>query len=122
MNSPVIWNGQTAKNLLSALQLGANSTISSGDTDPSSVALLGSPGDVYISTSTYAIYVKQDSGTTTNWSTSESLTVGGFDSEVTPSVDGLTITGGQIIAQSASDSAVGMVNTGVQTFTGPKTF
>lgn len=62
-----IFSGDSIKALKPALQLEEQSTIFSGAVDPSSVATAGSPGDVYISTSTAAIYVKQDSGTTTNW-------------------------------------------------------
>lgn len=63
----VIFTGDTVKALKSALKLGDNSTITSGSADPTSVATAGTSGDVYISTSTKLIYVKQDSGTTTNW-------------------------------------------------------
>lgn len=49
------------------------------------------------------------------------LSVGTFDSE-TASADGAVIDGGAIIFQSASETEPGMVNTGVQTFAGNKTF
>lgn len=67
MNSPVIWFGQKAKSLKAALQLGGNSTISSGNSVPSVIALAGEVGDAYLSTYDAGLYLKQDSGTTTNW-------------------------------------------------------
>jgi len=65
----VIFSGNNVKALKSSLQLGENSVITSGALDPSSVATAGVAGDVYISTSTKLIYIKQDGGTTTNWTT-----------------------------------------------------
>jgi len=49
-------------------------------------------------------------------------TIGPFDSEAIPSADALTISGTSLIAQSASMTVPGMVNTMAQTFAGNKTF
>ncbi len=49
-------------------------------------------------------------------------TVGTIDSEVTPSANGATIFGGQLIMQSASATAPGLVNNTTQSFSGVKTF
>jgi len=51
-----------------------------------------------------------------------SLTIGTFDSEGTPAANALTISAGQLIAQSASATVPGMINTGAQTIAGAKTF
>lgn len=67
MGSPILWFGNIAKNLQNGLQFGENATIYSGAVDPSAVATAGNPGDIYLSTSTSSLYIKQDSGTTTNW-------------------------------------------------------
>lgn len=63
-----IWNGNNIKTLIPGLQLGNSAAIYSGAVDPSSSATTGNAGDVYLSTSTNGLYVKQDSGSSTNWS------------------------------------------------------
>lgn len=50
------------------------------------------------------------------------LLIGTLDSESSPSANVLTIQGPQLIIQSASATAPGVVNTGSQTFAGGKTF
>ncbi len=68
LRSPIIFFNNIARLLTSALQLGeGNATITSGSKDPSTSALSGSKGDLYLSTSTGQLYVKSDAGTTTNW-------------------------------------------------------
>lgn len=63
----VIFSGDRLKALVPALQFGNQATIFSGPDDPSSIATAGEVGDVYLSTGTGIIYTKQDSGITTNW-------------------------------------------------------
>jgi hypothetical protein len=67
MGSPTIFNGTAVKLLKSILKFFNGTQIQAGSVDPSSVATAGSAGDLYISTSTNAVYQKFDSGTTTNW-------------------------------------------------------
>lgn len=77
MAGPVIWGpsdasgNSVANNLESGIGFanGSGARILSPATpvDPTSVATFGNPGDLYIS-NTGLHYIKQDSGTTTNWS------------------------------------------------------
>jgi hypothetical protein len=73
MGAPILWSGEEAKLLKKILNLNDQAKITSGDADPASVATLGVAGDLYIS-SNGGLYIKQDSGTTTNWI---DLTTGG---------------------------------------------
>jgi hypothetical protein len=66
----VIFSGNSVKALKTALSLGDNATLSSSAVDPSSVATVGAAGDALFSTSANAVYIKQDSGSSTNWSKS----------------------------------------------------
>lgn len=81
-----IFAGNTIKALKRALQLFDQSTIYSGAVDPSAVATTGNAGDAYLSTSTFNLYIKQDSGTTTNWS--KSSTIVSFTPGSIPFADG----------------------------------
>jgi hypothetical protein len=69
MSSPIIWGGPGALNLTSSLEQGSvtGSSLITGTVDPTSVATAGFPGSIYQNASTAKTYVKQDSGTTTNW-------------------------------------------------------
>ena len=73
MGGPVLWSGEAGKLLKKILNFNDQTHIEAGDADPSSVATAGESGYVYIS-SNGGLYVKQDSGTTTNWI---DLTTGG---------------------------------------------
>ncbi len=65
-NPPILWSADDAKLLRKILNFNDQTKILSGDIDPSSVATAGSRGYLYIS-SNGGLYIKQDSGTTTNW-------------------------------------------------------
>jgi hypothetical protein len=69
----VIFQGNKVKALKAALKLGENATITSGSLDPAITGVDGNPGDVYISTTTGKLYVKADSGVSTNWDQSTTL-------------------------------------------------
>ena len=49
------------------LQLANFSSISSGNINPSVIALAGNSGDAFFSNNTFNLYLKKDNGTTTNW-------------------------------------------------------
>lgn len=64
-----IFNGTAVKILKDQLRFKSGALIIAGSSaDPTSVAQLGSPSDIYLREGTSGIYIKQDSGTTTNWS------------------------------------------------------
>ncbi len=67
MGSPIIFNGAAAKLLKSILKFFNGTQIQAGSGDPTSVAVDGEKGDIYISTATGFSYQKNDSGVTTNW-------------------------------------------------------
>lgn len=68
MSSPLLWGPGTSLNLQSGIQLtSTGSTIDSGSANPMSVATAGLPGSLYMCTANGGVYVKADSGTTTNW-------------------------------------------------------
>jgi hypothetical protein len=68
-NSPVIFSGQYAKTLVPYINLKDRAYIVTGTANPSVTATDGPQGSVYLRTgaSGGAIYVKQDDGLTTNW-------------------------------------------------------
>lgn len=120
MASPIIWFGSKAKNLKAALQMASFATLYSGSVDPSSSATDGNAGDVYISTSTFKIYTKQDNGSSTNWALAGTLSLGAFGSS--PNANGASVSGTTLTLQPASVSFPGAVSTGTQSFAGNKTF
>jgi len=63
----VIFQGAIVKSLKAKLKLLESASIQAGNLDPSVTSVAGDKGDVYISTTTGKIYIKQDSGTNTNW-------------------------------------------------------
>lgn len=71
MPGPIIWGpNNTALNLENGIQFGtaANSPATlSGAVDPTSSAVSAGKGSIYMSTSTGILYVKQDNGSSTNW-------------------------------------------------------
>lgn len=72
-NSPIIWNGKTAKNLTGIFKFKDNKRIISGSADPTAVAQDALEGSLYMSSNGTA-YIKNDNGSTTNWS---ALSTGG---------------------------------------------
>lgn len=66
--SAVIFNGDAVKALKDKLRFKSGTVIHTGSVNPSSTATSGNAGDVYLSTATNKMYVKQDSGSSTNWS------------------------------------------------------
>ena len=66
MGAPLLWFGLKAKLLKSILNINDAVDVIAGAVDPSSVATAGEPGSIYLS-SNGGLYVKQDSGTSTNW-------------------------------------------------------
>lgn len=69
MGSPVIFQGSFAKFLTSELNLMDQAYVLTGTTDPSSVATDAPQGSLYLRVggSGGAAYLKQDNGSTTNW-------------------------------------------------------
>lgn len=70
MSSPFIWGGNnTSTNLQAGFVQGGGSSagIFTGSVDPSLIATFGNPGSLYQSSSG-RVFIKNDSGTTTNWS------------------------------------------------------
>ena len=63
----VIFSGANVKTLKQNIDLNGIATLLSGSVDPSSSATSAPKGSLYLSTSTGKIYVKQDAGSTTNW-------------------------------------------------------
>lgn len=117
----MIFSGTVVKALLPGLQLGTSATIFSGAVNPSSVATVGAAGDLYLSTSTNSAYVKQDAGSSTNWSLiAAGLSFGAFGS--TPNGNAASISGSTLTLQPADSTNPGGVSTTTQTFAGNKTF
>lgn len=75
--SAAIFNGNLVKILKNTLKLGSSVTITGGTLDPQATPIPGNTGDVYISSTTGNIYVKQDSGSSSNW-TAPPLTPAAF--------------------------------------------
>jgi len=67
MGSPLIWFGRAAKFLVDKITFESGPSIQAGNLNPTVTAVDGESGDQYNSSLTSAIYVKQDSGSTTNW-------------------------------------------------------
>lgn len=71
MPGPIIWGpNNTALNLENGIQFGAAANspgVLSGAVDPTSSAVAAGKGSIYMSTSTGILYVKQDNGSSTNW-------------------------------------------------------
>lgn len=72
MSSPIIWGSTGANNLQAALGFanGAGPAILAPATpvDPTVTPVNASKGSLYVSNSTAKVYIKQDAGSTTNWS------------------------------------------------------
>ena len=67
MSAPIIWNGNYAKLLKDQLKLGDTASVLTGTDDPSLVAKDAPKGSVYLNVSNGKLYVKQDAGSSTNW-------------------------------------------------------
>lgn len=71
MPGPIIWGpNNTALNLEGGIQFGApanSPSALSGSVDPTSSAVAAGKGSIYLSTSTGIAYMKQDNGSSTNW-------------------------------------------------------
>lgn len=66
--SATIFVGTVVKSLKSIFQLGnSGAYLISGTADPSSSATSGEPGSLYHNTSSGEVYIKLDSGSSTNW-------------------------------------------------------
>jgi hypothetical protein len=76
VGAPIIFSGNDAKTLKSNIDLNGNAKILSGSVDPTSVATSAPKGSIYLNTSTGLIYRKTDSGSSTNWSTLNSVSSG----------------------------------------------
>ena len=85
---------------------------------------LASDGAAGVALDTDTLYIFNLASTT--WfpvaTPGDALSIGTFDSGATPSIKGLQIVSNQLIAQSATGSFPGMVNTSTQTFAGTKSF
>lgn len=67
MSSPLLWGPSLSNNLQNGIQLNGGSSVQTGTVDPSAVATTGEPGSLYQNKTTGVVYVKQDSGSSTNW-------------------------------------------------------
>lgn len=86
MGSPLIWAGNAARFLKRILSFqGSDITIQVGSLDPTSTPVDAEPGSMYISDSTQQCYIKQDSGSSTNWTQQAATQIAG---------PGITIDGG----------------------------
>lgn len=65
--SPTIFSGDDTLSLKPSIDLFHNSKVISGALDPTATAVDAPAGSLYLSTGTATLYVKQDSGSTTNW-------------------------------------------------------
>jgi len=95
MAGPLLWGPSLSNNLQSGIQFNGGASIQSGTINPAVTATAGSPGSIYQNTSTGQIFVKQDSGTTTNWSLG--VTISGL-----PTVQVLTASSGTYTPTSSS--------------------
>lgn len=123
MSSPVIWNGTQALFLLSKFQCGnGNAAILSGSANPSSTPTTGAAGDAYLSTSVPGLFIKQDAGSSTNWTqmTGGVTTIGTFGSS--PTANAASISGLTLTIQPADGTHPGAITSGTQTIGGAKTF
>ena len=73
MSSPILFGSPLALNLQPGIQPQDSSgnplsSIQSGTVNPTVTATAGVPGSIYQNSSTGVIYIKQDSGVSTNWS------------------------------------------------------
>lgn len=88
MGSAAIFNGTSVKLLKSILDFNGGAQIHSGTADPSSSATSATRGSVYLNNSTNLIYIKTDSGSSTNWvqvvQTSGTQTIGGSKEFTSP--------------------------------------
>lgn len=64
----IIFSGSNVKTLKPNYDLNGSSSIMSGTTDPTSVAVSAPAGSIYLNTSSGNVYKKNDAGSTTNWS------------------------------------------------------
>lgn len=69
MGSAVIFAGTKVKTLKSTLNLNGLSDVISSTTDPTSVAVSAEPGSLLLNSSNGQLYRKNDSGSSTNWTT-----------------------------------------------------
>lgn len=63
----VVFSGNDVKTLKSIIDINGNAKILSGSVNPSSSATSAPRGSIYLNTSTNALYVKTDAGSSTNW-------------------------------------------------------
>lgn len=68
MGSPIIFSGNDAKTLKPSVDLFGTAKIIGGGINPSATPYDAPKGSIYLSTLTGLTYVKQDAGSTTNWS------------------------------------------------------
>lgn len=102
-SGPTIFNGSNIKLLKDNLRFKTTDTkIMSGDTDdPSAVAKSADESSLYLRDGTNGLYIKTDSGSSTNWNkllsdghSSNLLSYGGYDAGVLSGSNGLTCTVG----------------------------
>jgi hypothetical protein len=123
--SPVLWGPNfTALSLEQNLNLNNIASLLTGTSNPTVVAQSAPQGSLYLRTgaSGGTLYVKQDAGSTTNWS---ALAAGGISIapfSTTPSANGLTLSGSVLNMDPADATHPGGVTITAQTFAGIKTF
>jgi hypothetical protein len=66
--SPLIWFSDAIKFLRNKISFSNQVSIEAGSADPSSSATDGLEGSLYLSTSEKNLFIKQDNGSSTNWS------------------------------------------------------
>lgn len=116
-----IFSGTDVKILKFNLDFNGRSKILSGTVDPSSSATSANPGSLYLNSSTGLLYVKTDSGSSTNWSlpvyTVGTQTIAGAKTfsnaavfSSTASFTGaITVTGGIVGSIGTTDATAGNV-------------
>lgn len=107
---PIVWgSGDSAKVLQDAISFKteSNATIKAGTADPSQTATAGNQGSIYLSTNG-SVYLKGDSGTTSNWAPVNSRWTAVYDTHfIGGSTAGLTAaTGGTASACQVDDAGV----------------
>ena len=68
MSAPITWNGNFAKLLKDQLKLGDTAFILTGISNPTSITVNAPKGSLYLDVNAGSLYVKQDSGSSMNWS------------------------------------------------------
>jgi hypothetical protein len=96
MGNPAIFNGQFVKLLKDQLKLKDTARILTGTNDPTSVATEAEKGSLYLRVggSGGTAYLKQDAGTTTNWTLIQTAASTFTADDILVNMDGDVVTNG----------------------------